>query len=62
MSDRDQDPLKAEAAKREEWRGGATRVGNKDAPGHTLPESESGSAGGADQPSGAVTDTIRPPD
>ena len=33
-------PLSSEALKRDEWRGEERRLKPKDAPGHTLPESE----------------------
>ncbi len=35
-------PLSSEALKRDEWRGDAASLRPKDAPGHTLPESERG--------------------
>ncbi len=57
-------PLGAETLKRDEWRGDATTLEQKDAPGHTLPEIERDEAtdGGAQQGSGAVAGTILPPD
>jgi hypothetical protein len=58
-------PLSSEALKRDEWRGGETSLDPKDAPGHTLPESERNKAaqdGGGDQRPGLVSTTILPPD
>ncbi len=61
MDDSKEDPLKAEAEKREEWRGGGTSLRPDDAPGHTLPESESD--GGSDAaPEGGALGTVLPPD
>jgi hypothetical protein len=45
QDDKDQGPLRAEALARDEWRRGAAELKPGDAPGHTLPESESGEAG-----------------
>jgi hypothetical protein len=56
----DDAPLEAEAAKREEWRGGG-QLSEQDAEGHTLPESESSSAS-EDEESAPVPRTIAPPD
>ena len=57
-------PLEAEALKRDDWRGGATKLSQGDAPGHTLPESERDRAveDGAQEGSGAISGTILPPD
>jgi hypothetical protein len=59
-------PLKAEALARDKWRGdGGTFLDEKDAPGHTLPESERDRAtrgGSGRKGSGAVAGTILPPD
>ena len=63
QDDRGADPLKAEAEKREEWRGDGTQLDQGDAPRHTLPASESEGAG-ADDNEGATSRmrTISPPD
>ncbi len=61
MDEKEDSALKAEAAKREEWRGGAS-VNEGDAPGHTLPESERDQTQSAEGGSGGVPGTIRPPD
>lgn len=60
----DEGPLSSEALKRDEWRGGGTRLSQKDAPGHILPESESDGAteGTSQERSGALPGTILPPD
>jgi hypothetical protein len=58
-------PLSSEELERDEWRGGETRLSQKDAPGHTLPESERDGAGqeGSDgERPGLVSTTILPPD
>ena len=57
-------PLSSEALKRDEWRGGGTRLRKEDAPGHTLPESERDVATEADgrQSSSGISGTILPPD
>ena len=63
QTDRDKRPLEAEAAKRREWRGDDAS-GQPEAPGHTLPESESGS-GESDTGAGGKPPTtwaMRPPD
>ena len=68
MDDRKEDgegPLSSEALKRDEWRGGETQLRQKDAPGHTLPESERDGAaqeGGDGERPGLVSSTILPPD
>ena len=59
----DDNPLKAEAETREEWRGGGTQLDRDDAPRHTLPASESGGAGDEDSgESKSPMRTISPPD
>ncbi len=60
----DEGPLSSEALKRDEWREGGTSLSDKDAPGHTLPESErdAASTGSGHKGSGAVAGTILPPD
>ncbi|HEX8535363.1 MAG TPA: hypothetical protein VF662_14450 [Allosphingosinicella sp.] len=63
--DRQQDerPLRAEAEKRGEWRGGATIVQEEDVSGHTSPASESGAAGDEESHGApAAPTTIPPPD
>lgn len=61
MDDKDQDPLEAEARKREEWRGDDAPLGEADAPGHTLPASEADSAAQNSGGRGKMR-TISPPD
>ena len=70
MNDRDyhgdgEGPLKSEALARDEWRGEDERLLSKrDAPGHTLPESEAGpepDEDGGEGPS-PIAGTILPPD
>ena len=60
----EEEPLKAEAAAREGWRG-SEPAPKPEAPGHTLPASEDQDerveGGGGDAPSGPPG-TIRPPD
>ena len=58
-------PLSSEELERDEWRGGETRLTQKDAPGHTLPESERDGAaqeGGDSERPGLVSSTLLPPD
>ena len=62
MSD-DESPLKAEAEKRREWRGDGTELDRDDAPGHSLPASESsGATDDDDQAPRSPMRTISPPD
>jgi hypothetical protein len=58
----DEEPLKAEALARGKWRSDGATLKEADAPGHTLPESESDEAGGQETGSRSPLDTIRPPD
>jgi len=66
MDERDESregPLKSEELARDEWRDDEPGLKERDAPGHTLPESErdaSGSEGGSR--TGAISGTILPPD
>jgi hypothetical protein len=68
MDDRKEEakgPLSSEELERDEWRGGETRLTQKDAPGHTLPESERDGAvqeGGDSERPGLVSSTPLPPD
>lgn len=60
----DKQPLESEQVNRDKWRGGETLIPSSDAPGHTLPESESDRAtdqneGGSGQ---AAPGVIPPPD
>ena len=56
-------PLSSEALARDEWRGGAPNVKERDAPAHTLPASERDSTAGEEGGrTGAVTGTVLPPD
>ena len=56
-------PLSSEALARDEWRGAAPSLEERDAPGHTLPESERDSTFGEEEGrTGAVTGTVLPPD
>jgi hypothetical protein len=58
-------PLSSEELERDEWRRGETRLSQKDAPGHTLPESERDGTvqeGGDGERPGLVSSTILPPD
>ena len=57
----DDNPLKAEAEKRQEWRGDGAKLAAEDAPGHTLPASEDGGADGGGGTSAPMR-TISPPD
>ncbi len=63
--DKDEGPLSSEALKRDEWRDDDALLESKDAPGHTLPESERGAGAGdgegARRPRG-IAGTILPPD
>ena len=62
--EKDEGPLSSEALKRHEWRGGGTSLKPDDAPGHTLPESESEGAaedGSQGQPA-PLAGTMLPPD
>ncbi len=63
--DAQQGPLSSEALKRDEWRGGSTELKPEDAPGHTLPASESGAAAGdgsgGEKPN-RIAGTMLPPD
>lgn len=57
-------PLSSEALKRDEWRGVETIGQDKDASGHTPPKSDRDSApeGSGQSSSGAVGNTVPPPD
>jgi hypothetical protein len=61
---RQDEPLKDEAARREEWRRGETRLGSSDAAEHTLPASEDDdeTLGGEGGDAVAHPRTIAPPD
>ena len=61
MGEADEDPLKAEAARRKDWRGDEPAAPDAARSGHTPPASESGSA---DEGSGTgpAPRTISPPD
>lgn len=58
----DQDPLTAEAEKREEWRGDETRLSDEDGSKHSLPESERAEADQSGDQQGAVLNNFAPPD
>nr|WP_295370964.1 hypothetical protein [uncultured Sphingosinicella sp.] len=65
QEEKEQGPLSAEALARDEWRDDATELKPGDAPGHTLPESESG--GGDEEEGGQsgprpFSGTMLPPD
>lgn len=66
MVDRHEDregPLTSEELARDEWRDEEPGLNERDAPGHTLPESERpGTSTDASERSGAVSGTILPPD
>ena len=67
MQDKKEDregPLSSEAAARDDWRGGEASLSPRDAPGHSLPESERDSAADQDagRSSGPIPGTIFPPD
>ena len=60
-----QGPLSSEALKRDEWRGDGAPLKSGDAPGHTLPESESAATdAGEDRASepAPLSGTMLPPD
>ena len=57
---KDEAPLEAEAAKREEWRGG-THLDPQEAEGHSLPASESDGVSD-EEGSAPAPRTIAPPD
>ena len=59
-TDKEEAPLEAEAAKREEWRGG-TDPGAQEAGGHSVPASES-DAVSAEEGGAPAPRTISPPD
>jgi hypothetical protein len=64
QDEKDQGPLSSEALARDRWRGDAAEVKNGDAPGHTLPASESGDAEDESGGSGPrpFSGTMLPPD
>ena len=64
LDDDSEGPLSSEALMREDWRGGERLLKEEDAPGHTLPESESDSAAQASdgKDTSAFPSTILPPD
>jgi hypothetical protein len=64
QDDRDKGPLSAEALARDKWRGDGAELKKGDAPGHTLPQSESGEVEDESKQGGPrpFSGTMLPPD